>query len=56
MINTTYELKWLTTEYTPDVDNHGVTLSMGTLPSYGTYYAGLNKIVFSPTTTADIRV
>ena len=29
---------------------------MGTLPSYGTYYAGLNKIVFSPTTTADIRV
>lgn len=54
MINTTYVLQWSAIDYTPDLDNHGVTLTMGTLPSYGTYYAGLNKIKFEPITTADI--
>ena len=54
MINTTYVLQWNAIDYTPDVDNHGVTLTMGTLPSYGTYYSGLNKIELKPKTTADI--
>ncbi len=54
MINTTYVLQWNAIDYTPDVDNHGVTLNVGTLPSYGIYYAGSNKIELKPKTTADI--
>jgi hypothetical protein len=53
MVNTTAQTLELTS-YTPDLDGHVVTMTIGTLPTYTVYNSATKTFTFTPVATADI--